>query len=67
MQGLCLVAMKHLGQDREDITDAELDPRATYDGKRQRFEWPGKDPTKELCLGKKALTGLTVSASQGLI
>lgn len=29
MQGLCLVAMKHLCQDGEDITDAELDPRAT--------------------------------------
>ena len=29
MQGLCLVAMKHLCQDRQYITDAELDPRAT--------------------------------------
>lgn len=29
MQGLCLVAMEHLCQDRQYIADAELDPRTT--------------------------------------
>lgn len=53
VQGLCLVAMKHLCQDREDITDAELDPRATYDGKGQRFRWPGKAPPKKSAWERK--------------
>lgn len=55
MQGLCLVAVKHLRQDRQYITDAEPDPRATYEGKSQKFERPGKDFTKDLYLGQQSL------------
>lgn len=38
MQRFCLVAMKHLCQDGQYITDAELDSWATYGGKSQRLE-----------------------------
>lgn len=39
MQRLCLVATKHLCQDGQHISDAELDSRATYDGESQKLEF----------------------------